>query len=601
MANNVIDLVPLDFDDILNSFRNTLRDNDQFKDFDFEGSNMRLLLEIMSYNAQRTGFYQNMVLNESFLDSAIKKNSAMSRAKDLNYLPNSPRSSRARIKVEFEADGTSAPYIIPKGSLLTSLVKNDSFTFSIPESITVASANNSYEFETDIYEGWFVSDTYTYQAGQEDQRFEITNKQVDLDSLTVTVYEDGNEIGDSYVRKSTLLDLDENSKVYFVQPSQFGYYEIRFGDNNLGRAPKGGSTIVLNYRINQGSFANGARLFTLDFDPTGADELTGTATVSTLQDSRDGQDAETLESIKFLAPRYFQTQERTVSASDYQVALKKQFPEINAVYAYGGEDLSPPRYGRVYCAVDISNIDGLPDSKKQQYGNFLKNRTTFGIRPTFVEPEFTYLQVNTKVRYNLNVTDNSEGTMLTLIRNAVKDYNDQNLDDFNVILRESKMVCEIDGADPSIISSQNETLAYKKINPTLGALQSWTLNFGAALRNDIGQKTEDHASDTIHICESSIFTFNSEQARIEDDSLGNLRIVAVGISGNDDRTIKSDIGTIDYDTGKIQIIDLKVDKYLGSSLKIFVRMKDPDISAKLNNILTIEDDEINVTLEPIRV
>lgn len=599
MANNSIDLVSLDFNTNLNSLRNYLRNNDQFKDYDYEGSNLKLLLELLSVNSAKTGFYQNMILNESFLDSAVLRNSALSRAKELNYLPSSAKSSRARIKVEFTASGENAPYIIPKGALMTSLVKNDSYTFTIGETLTVASADNNYEFETDIFEGYFLSDTYTFLPGIDScvQRFEIKNKNVDLDSLTVTVYEDGNQIGTMYRLSKTLLDLDGNSKVFFLQPSEHGYFEVIFGGGIHGRKPKGNSTIVLNYRISNGAEANGARIFTLDFDPTASNELTGTSIVNTLQESRDGSDAESLESIKFNAPRHFQIQERAVNANDYRVILKKQFPEINAIHSYGGEDLDPPRYGKVFCAIDIKNVEGLPDSKKAQYTAFLKNRTTFGVKPVFVEPEFVYLQVNTKVRFNVNVTNASRESIKTFVRDSIVTFKDKNLDDFNVILRQSQLMCEIDEADPSIISSQTDILSYKKINPSLGVFQNFTLNFGAPFRTDFALKQDSHETNKIHTVASSPFTYNSEQASIDDDGDGNIRIMK--ITGKRHEKILN-IGTVDYANGIITIKDLKVDAYLGSSIKIYVRMADPDVSASLNNILTIEDSEINIVLEEIR-
>lgn len=598
-ANNSIDLVSLDFQTIKNSLRNYLRDNDQFKDYDYEGSNMNMLIEVLSINAGRTAFYQNMVLNESFLDSAVLRNSALSRSKELNYLPNSAKSSRARIRVVFTADGTSAPYVIPKGALITSLVKNDSFTFTFAETITVASASTLYEFEADVYEGFYVTDTYTFLPGVDNsnQRFEMTNKNVDLDSLTVTVYEDGNQIGDIYTYSTTLLDLGASSKVFFLQPSEHGFFEIIFGNSIHGRKPKGNSTIILNYRISSGLEANGAKIFNLDFDPTAAGELIGTSTVNTLSESRDGADAETLESIKFMAPRHFQVQERAVNSTDYSVMLRKQFPEINAVFTYGGEQLTPKRYGFVFSAIDIKGVAGLPDSKKAQYTAFLKNRTTFGLQPIFVAADFVFLQINTTVRYNLNVTAESAETIKSFIKDAIVEYRDTNLDNFNVILRRSKLETDIDKSDPSIISSTSDILSYKKIIPNLGKLENHTLEFGAAFRNDIAPNSNEHPARFISTLITSVFTYNSVTSTIEDDGDGILRVMQID-SGIHKKILN--IGTIDYTNGIISIKDLKVDSFLGNSIKFFVRMKDVDVSASLNNILTIEDDEINIVLEEIR-
>lgn len=596
--HSTINLIDLDPNAIKSSLINFLRTNDQFKDYDFEASNINLLIDLLAVNGHRQAFYQNMALNEAFLDSALLRNSALSRAKELNYVPRSARSSKARVRIEFEATSDSAPYVVPKGSPLTTLVKNQSYTYTIPENITVASANNTYIFETDIYEGVYVQDSYTMPVDGTLTRFQLTNRNIDTTSLVVTVFEDGNEVGDAYIRSDSLLDLKSTSKVFFLQTSMNGYYEVLFGDNNIGRRPKTNATIVLNYRVSSGKVSNGAREFTLDFDPTGTDELSSTAIVSTLQSSQDGADIESLESIKYMAPRHFQVQERAVTSSDFEVALKARFPEINAVFAYGGEELSPAQYGKVFVAVDLQNVDSLPDSKIQEYTTFLKNRTTFGIVPVFVEPEYSYLQVNTRVRYNLNITSATKETVRTYVKDAIIGYRNDNLDDFNTILRHSKLEKAIDEADSSIISTFTETLVYKKIVPQLNTIQDYRLQFGIPLRTDIPSNASSHDKEKIAVLQSSVFVYNSEFATLEDDGNGIVRIIR---ESGDTHAKIIDIGTICYITGCVKLRNFKVDSYRGDSIRIYVRPKDVDVNAKLNNILTIEPDEINIELEQLRV
>ncbi len=599
MANTSIQVVDLDFDNIKNSLKNFLRDSDQFKDIDYEASNINMLIELMAVNGYRTGYYQNMVLNESFLDSAILRNSVLSRSKELNYLPISAKSARARVKVTFEADGSSAPYTIPKGSQLTSLVKNDSYTFTIPNLIIVASANSTYEFETDIYEGYFVNDTYTFKAGSDTQLFQVTNRNVDLSSLTVTVFENDNLIGDTYTLSNTLLDLSKDSKVFFLQPAGVGYYEVLFGDGNLGRKPKVNSTIVLNYRVAAGKEANGAREFVLDFDPTGNDELTSSITIDTYQNGIDGADEESIESIKYNAPRHFQTQERAVTASDYKSLLRDKFAEINAINAYGGEELSPPRYGKVYISVDIKDVDGLPDSKKSEYTNYIKNRTTFGIIPEFVEPNYTYIKVISKVRYNVNVTSLPPESIKSLIKNTIVAYRDENLDDFNVIFRQSNLSDEINDSDVSIVSTINDYTVYKKINPTIGVVENHVVDFGTSLRDDLlCEKGDKQPSNILSALRSSNFYYKSELCTFDDDGSGNVRIMKIVGSSHEKIT---DIGTVNYETGSIRIEDFKVDSYIGSSIRLYIRPKDPDIISTKNNIISIEENEIDITPEQVRV
>lgn len=602
MANNSINLVDLDFFALKNSFKNYLRDNPQFKDYDFEGSNINLLLDLLSYNTHKNSFYLNMLMSEAFLDSAQLRSSVLSHAKELNYLPRSARSAKSRVRVSFEADGNTAPYVIQKGSPFTSLVKNTAYVFTIPENLIVSSTNTTFTFETDIFEGIYVSDSYVYQSGVENQRFRLTNRNVDTRSLTVIVNEDNNEIGDTYVLSTTLLDLNNESKVYFLQTNETGGYEILFGDNNIGKQPKVGSTIIIEYRITNGSPANGARDFSLDFDPTTAGQINASELISTpelvvIENSKDGADEETIESIRYYAPRHFQTQERTITSTDYTVALKTAFPEINAVYAYGGEDLNPPQFGKVFIAVDISDVDGLPESKKRDYFNFIKRKCPFSIEPVFIEPEFLYVAIKSSIRYNINVTDISRETLKTLVTTSITDFNDDNLDDFDVILRYSKLLSTIDNAHPSIISSFTDISLYKKVIPELGRPQNIVLNFGVPLIDTIPEKETIHKSSDIHAVKSSLFFVNGINCIFEDDGSGNIRLMRT--NGETNQKLYN-VGTVDYNTGLVQLNNITIDSYQGSALKIYAVPRDKDVASTKNTILTIESDEINLSIEQLR-
>lgn len=597
MANTSINLVDLDFFSLKNSLKNYLKDNTQFKDYDFEGSNINLLLDLLSYNTHKNAFFLNMLMSEAFLDSAQLRNSVLSHAKELNYLPRSARSARAKLKVTFDATAENAPYIIQKGSPFTTLIKNGSYVFTMPETITVASANNTFSFIADVYEGIYVQDTYVYQSGLENQRFLITNRNIDTRSLTVVVKEDAVDVGDNYTLSSTLLDLNSTSKVYFLQTNETSGYEILFGDNNLGKEPKVGSTIIIEYRITNGSKANGGKIYSCDFDPTGYDELLYTPTVDVLENSIDGAEEETLESIRYYAPRHFQIQERLIAASDYSVALKSQFPEINAVHAYGGEEIEPPMFGKVFVAVDLSNVDGFPESKKREYYNFIKRKCPFSIEPIFIEPDYSYVSVKSKVRYNVNVTDLSTQSISTLVTNAIVNYNNEYLDDFDVILRYSKLLSEIDNAHPSIVSSFTNIQIYKKINPILGKAQNLVLDFGISLIDTIPEKEIYHNSNDVNTVSSSPFSVNGTRCIIEDNGSGKLWLMTT--DGKINQKIK-DVGTVNYKNGILRIESFILDSYKGNALKFYVNPADLDITSNKNNILSIESDEINLEIEQIR-
>jgi hypothetical protein len=606
MANNSINLVDLDHNTLKQNFITYLRTQEQFKDYDFDGSNMSVVLDILAHNTFKNAFFLNMVTSEAFLDSAQLQNSVLSHAKELNYTPRSKRSAKAIVNVTFEANGANQPYLIPKGASFTSIVKNDLYIFSTAENISVSSPNNTFSFNAELYEGSYVNDTYIFNSSVEFPKFRITNKDVDTTSLTVVVYEDNADIGDNYQLATTLLGLNENSKVFFLQASQNGYYEVLFGDNILGRQPKNNSIIQLDYRVSKGAFPNGARSFSVNFDPTNPyDELIGDLEVTTTSIALNGADEESMESVKFYAPRHFQVQERAVTTNDYEILLKTQFPEINVISVYGGEEVEPPRYGKVFVSVDISDVDGLPESKKTEYANFLKSRSPLSIDPIFTEPDYLYYNVNTLVRYNLNVTANSTERIRTLVTNSIVTYNNDNLNDFKSTLRYSKLSQTIDESDTSIISNQTDIFAYKKINPQLGVSQNIDINFGFPIfevdyvvdSQATAISTTNRARSTRSIY-SSPFSFAGTICTLDDDGIGNIRIVrAVG----DSNFVITNAGTVDYKKGLIKLINFNINSYEGSSLKIYVKSADRDLSSSRNTILTLEPSEITIRVEAIRI
>lgn len=598
MANTSTDLVSLDFDALRSSLVSFLSAQPQFRDYDFEGSNLSVLIDLLAYNTHKNAFYMNMLFAEGFLDSAQMRDSVLSHAKELNYVPRSARSAKARISVTFTATGESQPYIIAKGESFSTLVKADAYIFSIPETITVSSANDTFSFETDIYEGIYLKDAYVYKSTLDNQRFRIQNRNVDTTSLSVLVYEDDSLIGTRFNLASTLLDLNETSKVFFLQASENGYFEILFGDGVIGREPKVGSQIVLDYRISADIKPNGASLFTANFEPTGHSEVIDDPIAVTVSNAVDGAPPESIDSVKYYAPRHFQIQERCVVPTDYEISLKTQFPEINAVSVYGGEEVDPPQFGKVFVAIDISDVEGLPNSKKAEYYSFLKARTSLSIDPVFVEPDFTYIALDIWARYNINLTNATRETIRTIIVNAVTDFNLEFLNDFAATLRYSKLIKAIDASDISIVSNVTKVKLYKKILPTLGVTQNVSLDFGVALDDTLSLLGGEHDSTDRSTISSSQFRFNGATVFLEDDANGNIRIA----QAQGDKNVEVvKVGTINYAMGTIQLTNFRVDNYDGDSIRVYAVTKDYDVTSPKNTIIGIEADEIKVTTEPLRV
>jgi len=611
MANSSINLVNLDFDLLKSSFISYLKEQTQFKDYNFDSSNMNVMLDVLTYNTFKNAFYLNMTFAEAFLDSAQLKESLFSHAKELNYLPRSVRSSIANVTVSFTASGENQPYVIRKGETFSTVIKQDAYVFSTDEDIILTSSNNTYSATMNIYEGFYVTDTYVVNYAQGLQRFKITNTTADISSVGVLVYENNDIVPKKYRRATTLLDLTENSEVFFLQASSDGKYEVVFGDGVLGYRPRNGSTVVLDYRVSAGSAANGARVFNANFDPTGVGELTSTVTVSVNKYSNNtqgaysvnGDEAESNDSIRYYAPRHFQTQERAVTVSDYETILKTEFPEIGAVSVYGGEEVNPPRYGKVFIAVDIKNVEGLPEAKKTEYYNFIKSRSPLSIDPLFTEPAFTYVDVVSRIKYNINVTTKTAQNLKASTVIAITNFSETFLNDFKSTLRYSKLVSTIDDVDASIVSNETNLRVYKKVVPKLYTPQNIDINFGIPLEqtyyvlDTVSTLKAIHQINDVHIISSSLFTYNGEKCEIEDNGNGILRIIKK--AGNAHTVIRN-VGTVDYETGKLQLINFNIDSFDGNFFKIYAKTKEKDIIGSRNEILAIEPDGIDVSVEAIR-
>lgn len=586
-ANSSISLTNLDFDTIKDTFKSYLRGQDKFKDYDFDGSNISVLLDILAYNTYHQGFYLNMVGNEMFMDSAVLRDSVVSHAKELNYLPRSFKSAEASINLTVTSnDPSKISLTIPKGYTFTSNFFNQLFTFSVAENITVSGFGTFNVPNLKIYEGIYLKDTYVY-ASNNKQRYLISNKTVDTSSVTVTVIEDAGATIQTYSRATSLFNLDANSKVFFIQGAENDSYEITFGDGVTARKPKENSVIVIEYRISNGELPNGCDTFIPDTTIDGEANIV----VVTNEKANSGSISESIESIKFNAPRFYATQERAVTTEDYETLLKVNFPEINAVTAFGGEDLDPPQFGRVFIAVDLNEVDGLPDIKRNEYFRFLRPRSPVSIEPVFVNPEYLYLGVKSTVKYNINVTRLSQDDIRTIVLSAMLNYAKTNLNNFNRTFRYSQLVRIIDTAQSSIISNETDIRVIKSLeNFELGRFLTFDVNFNIPL-----ELTYDVATQKSFSVESSEFVYEGVRCILKDDGNGNINIVS---SIND--AIIQFAGTVDYDTGLIQFTNFKVDNLFTRSLKIYGLPKFKDISTINNVILNIIEEDVSITVEAIR-
>jgi hypothetical protein len=599
MANSSISLTSLDFDSYKASLKDYLKSQDVFKDYDFEGSNINVLLDVLSYNTYLNAFYLNMISNEMFIDTAQLKDSMVSHSKELNYVPRSFRSAYAVVNITVtSSDITKKSIVMPKGTAFTTRVGNRSFTFTTSENLVatspvVSGSTATFTFAgVRIYEGDYVTDNYSVSYDTSMQ-YKLSNKNVDISSLTVTVIED-NGIATKFNRATSLFGIESTTEVFFVQPALNDSYEIIFGDGIIGRKPKNNSVIIVEYRICNGELPNGARVFRA----AESIESETNINVSTSSAAIDGAISESVESIRYNAPRAFTTQERAVTAEDYENLLKANFPEINAVSAYGGEEANPPQFGKVFVTVDLTDVDGLPNIKKDEYYKFLKSRSSVSIDPVFLSPDYLYLYVNSIIKYNINTTSLNPDDIRTLVISAMLEYAGTNLNNFNRTMRFSRFLNAIDNAESSIVSNETFVEVYKPYVPILNSPQTFEINFTVPLLNTTPVLADEHPLFDIHTVRSSKFTFRGQQCTIEDNGDGVLRVVTPD-RNNHKKVI--DIGTVNYDTGLVQISNFAPTNYEGTSLKFYGVTRTKDITSSKNVILNILEPDIDITVEQVRI
>ena len=593
-SNSSLEIVNLDFFTLKNNLKKYLADQDQFKDYDFNGSNMSVLLDVLSYNTYINSFYLNMAVSEMFLDSAQIRDSVISHAKELNYLPRSFQSATASVNITITPSTPVDTVTILKGTSFTSRVGSNTFSFIVDENLVLSSTSGVFTANgVSLLEGDLVSETFIYDSSRE-LNFVISNRTVDTRSISVFVAEDNGENVLEYTRATSFLGQKANSQVFFVQAARDDRFEVVFGNGIQGRLPKDGSAIVVSYRVCSGELPNGAAIFSPDSTIDGHANVI----VTTVSPAAGGFVSENLQTIKKNAPRAFQAQERAVTASDYKVALQTQFPEIESINVFGGEDADPPQYGRVFVCVNLQDSAGTPSFKKQIYREYVRTITPLSIDPVFIDPEFMFIEIESLVRYDLNEITISENSLRSLVENQIQVFNEQNLNDFGVTFRYSNLVGVIDGADESVLSNETSVLLYKEITPSTITENNFIVNFYNELDNPFLEAVAStHRAQDVHSVFSSPFTFENQLCRIEDNNAGVLNIVAIT---GDSHVVLKPIGSVDYLTGRVVIEKFLPSSFPPGPIRIEVITKDNDISAQRNNILRIKPSDISVSVLGIR-
>jgi len=596
MANSSISLTSLDFADYKNSLKTYMQSQPQFADYNFNASNLSVLLDLLSYNTYQNAYYMNMIGSEMFLDTAQLRDSVVLKAVELNYLPKSFRSSYAQVNLTVTNPSNTALLTIPAGTTFTGKAGSNSYIFSTNQNIVLnASDGGFYANNVDIYEGTSVTDTFVIQSTNDAQKFILSNPTIDTSSLKVISVENNGSDAVPYVLSTTLLDIKETTPVYFLQGSDNSQYQIILGDNVVGRKPADNSVLVVSYLVTNGQLPNGISVFTPNGLLNG-----GTVTVQTVSAAQGGDISESIESIRYNAPRYYATQERAVTTTDYETLLRVTYPEIQALSVYGGETTTPPQYGKVIVSMKLYNFDIVPPYKINEYTEFLKVRAPLTITPVFIEPEYTYASVTTNVKYNVNQTTLQPADISAFVTSAIQNYSRNNLEDFKSTLLYSKLVYAIDNAQSTIISNETDYKVMKKLIPSMQGNKNYQLNFKMAINSNLPPEALNHEIGDEHAVQTSKFIYNGLLVNIEDDGNGNLRIVQEQSDGLHHTLVDTGVGNVNYETGTINITNFYTSSYFGDSIRVYIMPRNKDNSTNENVIFEIPNDEIKVSVQIVR-
>ncbi len=611
MANSSLTLSSLDFDTLKDNLKKFLSSQDIFKDYNFEGSNINVLLDVLSYNSYLNSFYLNMVASEMFLDSAQKYDSIVSHAKELNYVPRSASHSVADISFTLETTDFNNKLTIPKGTRFYGTNSNNTYSFVTDQMSTYVSVNNTFQVANLlIKEGTYFQDSYVMNYDLENQRFLMSNKNLDISSVSVSVSENFGANVTEFQRAITLYGLDNFSNVYFIQAAENNLYEITFGDGLFGRRPQNQALITVKYIVTSGSDGNGVKEFTLSSD-LGALNKAGRVDVDgaiiTNREAQGGANQESIESVRFTAPRYFATQQRAVSTDDYASLVLANFGgEVGDVAVYGGETIEPKKYGRVIVCVKPSSGVLTPNYVKNKIVNYLKNYIVIPNRIEISDPDYLYIWMKSIVEYNIYKTDKTPKDIQSLVIEAVKNYSTNNLERFERDLRYSRLVSDIDNCDRSVSSNQSDIRVIKRLTPKA----KYPTDFFIDINNQIDVSSDAVQKDDLlknptydgRFKEASVissrFNYISSKGEefpscyIEDDQNGNLAVYSIV---NSILAKIEDVGTVDYKLGQVRISKIRVFGY-ERYISVYFRTVSKDILANKTKIIIIDPVDVNVTV-----
>ena len=594
MADNASKLAvsDLDFDNIKTNLKQFLGDQNEFADYNFDASAMSVLLDLLAYNTHYNAFYLNMIANEMFLDTASIRSSVVSRAKHLGYTPVSMKGAKAYVDLTINPADTPATIVVAKNTQFSAAVGGVSYIFCTSNSATVnVNSNGIYtSANVELTQGIPLTHKYTANTTDPDQKFLLPNPNTDTSTLTVKIQTSAtNSNLHTYTAANDTTTVNSTANVYFLEEDEEGRFDVTFGDGIIGRALVTGNIVILSSLVADGDAPNGAKTFS----PVSGVGGYSNVVVTTLNSAIGGAERDSIETIKFNAPKNYQAQNRAVTINDYKRLLERDYPAAESVIAWGGEEHDPPVYGKVYIAIKPQTGLSLSSSTKSYIADsVLGGRNIVSITPEVVDPDYMYITITSTVSYDSTRTTESAEQIKNSISNTVYQYGVNNLGMFANQFRYSPLIQQIDQTETSIESSLTSVKLRREITPILGSSTSYTLKFSNEIKHD---------SNTDISISSTRFSHNDdngtlrEDCELQDDE-GILQVFRT--SGADRVVVANNVGTVTYGTGVVALTSFSPTAIADGTAKLSVTVEPQsnDVKPYREQILMIANSDISLSM-----
>jgi hypothetical protein len=589
----------LDFNDLRTQIKDYLRANSNFTDFDFEGSNFSILIDTLAYNSYITAYNTNMAVNESFIDSATLRENIISLARNIGYVPRSKRAARALVTFSVNVSGIQAKSVkLSAGVVATGAIQGGNYIFSIPDDITVTpNSNGIATFENiEIYEGTLLKKSFIVDDSQVDAKYILPNLGIDTTTIRVSVRSTAVE---TYEQYANIFEVNSISRLYLIQEIEDEKYQLLFGDNVLGKKPENGSTIDATYIVTNGIDGNNASNFTfsgnLTYQQAGGEvQITsGISLITTIQASENGDNIESIDNIKYLAPRVYSSQYRAVTSEDYISLIPFLYSNVESVSAYGGEELDPPQYGKVFITIKPKNGEFLSEVSKNQIKENLKKYTVAGIKQELLDLKYLYVEYDTTVSYNPSLISSEDGLYSRILKTIENYSKTSDINSFGGRFKYSKFVSLIDKVDTGITSNITTIKMRRNLTPAYNVLANYEICYANKFHSDLEGFNVKSSAFKIDGVDGDVYLTDTPLSNGSKTGVIKYFIMENNVL----KFINNNAGTVNYEKGEIILYPIVITSTsLENKIEIEVIPDSNDILSRENIYIVLDNTDVSKLL-----